>query len=162
MIMAWRDREGWLNFMFLGDGRAWAQERERSEEMGEIIMRNWDLREFCARVTLPSLIPQVRDLIRQVIIPIQALPTAIRLVLPLISQIRSYPPYRSDLDSPSLSFSSTTLPSLQEHEVKSSLSISPCHHHESTPSAPYAECSIHRAQHRPEIVCRPVILSIAS
>jgi hypothetical protein len=21
MIMAWRDREGWLNFEFLGDGR---------------------------------------------------------------------------------------------------------------------------------------------
>jgi len=42
-----------------------------------------------------------------------------------------------------LSFSSTTLPSLQEHKVKSSLSISPCHDHELTPSAAYTEYSIH-------------------
>jgi len=64
--------------------------------------------------------------------------------------------------SPSLSFSSTTVPSLQEHKVKSSLSISPCHHHELTPSAGYTECSIHRVQHTPKIVCCPFILSISS
>jgi hypothetical protein len=40
MIMAWRDTEGSLNFVFLGNGR----KRERDEkEMGVIIVRNWDL-----------------------------------------------------------------------------------------------------------------------
>jgi len=112
-------------------------------------MRNWDLREFRVRVNLPSPIRQVRVPIRRVITPIRGLLNPIRQVVPLISQVRSYPPYRSHLHPPSLSFSSTTLPSLQEHKVKSSLSISPCHHHELTPSAAYAECSIHRVQHTP-------------
>jgi hypothetical protein len=53
-----------------------------------------------------------------------------------------YPPYRSHLHPPSLSFLSTTLPSSQEHKVKSSLCISPCHHHELTLSAAYTEYSI--------------------
>jgi len=133
----------------------------RKREMGEIIMRNWDLREFRVRVNLPSQIRQVRVPIRRVITPIRGLLNPIRQVVPLISQVRSYPPHRSHLHPPSLSFSSTTLPSLQEHKVKSSLSISPCHHLELTPSAAYAECSIHRVQHTPKIVCRPLILSIS-
>ena len=111
---------------------------------------------------LPSPIRQVRVPIRRVITPIRGLLNPIRQVVSLISQVRSYPPYRSHLHPLSLSFSSTTLPSLQEHKVKSSLFISPCHHHELTPSAAYAECSIHRVQHTPKIVCRPFILSISS
>jgi len=31
----------------------------RGEEMGEIIMRNWDIRELCVTVNLASLIRQV-------------------------------------------------------------------------------------------------------
>ena len=73
-------------------------------------------------------------------------------VVPLISQVRSYSPYRSHLYPPSLAFLSTTLPSLPEHKVKSSLSMSPCHHLEWTPSAAYAECSIRRVQHTPSAV----------
>jgi len=64
--------------------------------------------------------------------------------------------------SPSLSLSSTTLPSLQEHKVKSSLSISPCHHHEVSPSGAYSEGGIRRVQHTPIIVIRPCILAISS
>jgi len=45
------------------------------------------------------------------------------------------------------SFSSTTLPSSQEYNVKSSLSISPCHDHELTLSTAYTDYSIHRVQH---------------
>jgi hypothetical protein len=97
-----------------------------------------------------------------IITPIQGLLNQIRQVIPLISQVRSYAPYRSHLDPPSISFSSTTLPSLQQHKVKSSLSISPCHYHELTPSAAYTECSIHRVQHTPMIACRHFILSILS
>jgi len=41
---------------------------------------------------------------------------------------------------------------IPEHKVKSSLSISPCHDHELTPSTAYTEYSIHRVQHTPSIV----------
>jgi len=36
---------------------------------------------------------------------------------------------------------------IAEHHVKSSLSISPCHDHELTPSTAYTKYSIHRVQH---------------
>jgi len=36
---------------------------------------------------------------------------------------------------------------ITEHKVKLSLSISPCHYHELTPSTAYTEYSIHRVQH---------------
>jgi hypothetical protein len=49
MIMTWRDRLGLLNFVFLGDGRV-EHKVVRSEDMGEIIMRNWDLRKFRVQV----------------------------------------------------------------------------------------------------------------
>jgi len=49
MIVAWRDREGFVNFVFLGDGRDKHKE-EISEEIGEIIMINCDLKEFWVRV----------------------------------------------------------------------------------------------------------------
>jgi len=128
-------------------------------------MRNWDLREFCERLNLPSPIQQVRVPIQQVLTLIRGLLNPNRQVVPLISQVRSYSPYCYHLHPPSLSFLSTTLPSLQEHKVKSSLSVSTCHHHEltlsaayakfsirrvqHTPSAAYNECSIHRVQHTP-------------
>jgi len=38
---------------------------------------------------------------------------------------------------------------IAEHKVKSSLSISPWHDHELTPSTAYTEYSIHRVQHTP-------------
>jgi hypothetical protein len=40
---------------------------------------------------------------------------------------------------------------IAEHKVKSSLSISPCHDHELTPSIAYTEYSIHRVPHPPKI-----------
>jgi len=118
--------------------------------MGEIFMRNWDLREFCVRVNWPFPIWQVQVLIRRVITPIRGLlnpigplRNPIRQGVLLISHSRSYPPYRSHYHPPSLSFLSTTLPSSQEHKVESSLSIFPCHRHELTLSAAYTEYSVH-------------------
>jgi len=105
------------------------------------------LRKCRVRVIRPSPIRQVRVPIRSVISPIRGLPNPSRQVMPLTSQSRSYPSYHSHLLPPSLSFSSTTLPSSQQHKVKSSLSISPCHDHELTLSAAYTECSIHRVPH---------------
>ena len=87
------------------------------EEMGQIIMRNWDLREFRVRVNLPSPLREVRVPIRRVISPTQGPPNSIRQGVPLISHIRSYPPYHSHLPPPSLSFSSTTQTSLQNTKL---------------------------------------------
>jgi len=113
-------------------------------------MRNWDMREFCMRVNWPSPIRQVRVLIRWVITrirglrnPIRPLLNPIRQVVLLIFHSRSYPPYHSHFHPSSLCFLFTTLPSLKEHKVKSSLSISPCYHHELTLSAAYTAYSIH-------------------
>jgi len=85
--------------------------------MGEIIMRNWDLREFRVRFNWPSPIQQVWVPIRRGITPIRGLPKPIRQVVPLIPHIRSYPPHLSHLHPPSLSFSSTTLTSLQNTKL---------------------------------------------
>jgi hypothetical protein len=51
---------------------------------------------------------------------------------------------------------------IAEHKVKSSLSISPCHDHELTPSKAYTEHCIQRVLRHPKIVCLPFILTIAS
>ena len=145
MIIAWRVREGWLNFVFIGDGRV----EHKKERDGGNHHEKLGLKRISCASQLTSQIRQVRVPIRQVITPIRGLLNPIRQVVPLISQVCLYPPYRSHLHLPSLSFSSTTLPSLQEHKVMSSFSISPCHHHELTPSAAYTECSIHWVQHTP-------------
>jgi hypothetical protein len=84
--------------------------------MREIIVRNWDLREFHVWVNLPSLIQPVQVPIRHVITRLQGLPNPIRQVVPLISHIRLYSTLRFDLHPPSLSFSSTTPSSL--HNTK--------------------------------------------
>jgi len=107
------------------------------------------LTELRVRVNWPSLIRPVWVPIRRVTTLIRGLLNPITQVIPLISRSRSYPSYHSHLHLPSLSFSSTTLPSSQEHKVKSSLPISPCHDHELTLSAAYTECSIHRVKHTP-------------
>jgi len=43
-----------------------------------------------------------------------------------------------------------------EHKVKSSLSLSPCHNHELTPSTAYTMYSIHLVQHHPKIFSLPL------
>jgi len=113
-------------------------------------MRNWDFREFCVRVDRPSPIGQVRVLISYVITPIRGLPNPIRQVVPGISRIRSYSPYRCHLHPPSLSFSSTTLPSSQNTKLSHpSLSLHAIimsqHRVKYTPSTTYSKyCIIRR------------------
>jgi len=56
---------------------------------------------------------------------------------------------------------------IAEHKAKSSLSISPCHDHQLTPSTAYTEYSIHRVQHTPSTASTqdclsPFILMITS
>jgi hypothetical protein len=120
--------------------------------MGEIIMRNWNITRFRVRVNEPSRIRQVWLPIRPVITPIQGLPNPIRQVVPLISHILSYPPHHSHVDPPSLSFSSTTPPSLQNPKlIHPSLSlyvmIMSWQWVQHTPSTAYTEYSIHETQH---------------
>jgi len=131
--------------------------------MGQIIMGNWDLRESCVRVNLPSPKWQVRVPIRGVIPLIGHRANGIRQVVPLISHICLYPPHHFHFHPPSLSFSSTTSTIITEHKVKSSISISvlygrdltpstSIHRVQHTPSTAYTEYSIHRVQYTPSTV----------
>ena len=103
-------------------------------------------------VNLPSPIQQVRVPTRCVISLIRGLPNPIRQVIPRISHIRLYPPHRLSSSSPSLSFSSTTLPSLQNTRVSHLylclyVMIMSLHQVQHTPST-----TIHRVQ--PFTVCK--------
>jgi len=137
------------------------------EEMGQIIMGNWYVIEFRVRVNLPSPIWQVWVPIWRVLTPIRGLPNPIRQVVPLNSHTPSYPPHRSHLHPPSLSFSSTSQPSSQNTKLSQpSLSlhcmIKSWHRVQNTPSTAYTKYSIHRVQHPPKIVWLPFILIITS
>ena len=104
-------------------------------------------REFRVRVNWPSPIRQVQVPIRQVITLIRGLLNPISQVVLLISHSRSYPPNCSHLHSPSLSFSSTTLPSSQNTKLSHpSLSvhamIMSSHRVKHTLSTAYSECYI--------------------
>jgi len=104
------------------------------------------LREFRVQVNLPSLIRQEQVPIRRAITPIRGFPNPIRQVVPLISHINSYAPYRSHLH-PHLSVSSTTPPlSLHTQLRHPSLSlyatIMSYHCVQHTPSTSYTEYSI--------------------
>jgi hypothetical protein len=101
LILAWRDRDGWLNLVFIGDGRV-EDEKERDLSRYIAIMRNQDSREFCMQVNLPFRIPQGWVLSRHVTTLIRGLLNQIRHVVPLISHIRSYLQYHSYLHPPSL------------------------------------------------------------
>jgi len=146
--MAWRDREGWLNLVFLGDVRV-EQKKARAEAIradGGNHHEELGLREFRVRFNRPSPIRQVHVLIWRELTPIRGLPNLIRQVIPLISHIHSYPPYHSHLHPPSLSFLSTTQSSSQDTKLS-----------HSTLSLHDMIMIWHRVQHPPEIVCLPFI-----
>jgi len=117
--------------------------------MRVIILRNGDLRELRVWVNWTSPWQQVQVPIRWVITPIWGHLNPISQVILMISHRRLYPTYYSHLCPPSLTVLSTTPPSLQEHNNKSSLSFFPRYHHELTLGTSYTECSIHWIQHIP-------------
>jgi len=113
--------------------------------MWQIIMRNWDLREFRVRVNFPSPIQHVH-------VPMQRV---IKYPHKRCSQLNrasctrdiSYPLVFSiwfSFSSPTSLLLVVNSTIISEYKVKSSLSISPCHDHELTPST-----SIHQVQHTP-------------
>jgi len=85
--------------------------------MWQIIMRNWDLREFRVQVKLQSPIQYVWALIQHVLWSICGLSNSISQDLPLISPMRSYAPHLVHFHSPSLVVSSTTTPLLQNTKL---------------------------------------------
>ena len=152
LIMAWWDRDGWLNFVFLGDGIP--DGTNHHEKLG--LERIWCPSQF----TMPDTAGTSHDRACN--------NTDTRSSQP--NRASCTPDFSYPLVS-STSFSSASPISLflihistiiAEHTVKSSLSISPWHDHELTPSTAYTEYSIHRVQHPPKIVCLPFFLIIAS
>jgi len=89
----------------------------RKWEIGENYHEKLGLTEFRVRLNRPSRIRQVRVPIRRELTQIWGLPKPFRQVIPLISHIRSYPPYHSHLYPSSLSFSSATQPSSQNTKL---------------------------------------------
>jgi len=138
-------------------------------------MRNWDIRECCVRVNLPSPIWHEHLQILCVLTPMWGVPNAIRQVIPLISHIRLDPPHHSNHHL-HLSFS---CPQLYHNHRTPRLVIALCltmpwswvdtvysilwvqstpstvgtkfsiHRGEHTPSKPFTEYSIHPVQHTP-------------
>jgi hypothetical protein len=93
-IIAGRYTEGWLNVVFLGDGRV-EDEKEGDQRNCKIIIRILDLREFHIGVSWPSKMLWVWVPIWWVITLIRSLLNQIRQVIRLISHVRSYAPHCS-------------------------------------------------------------------
>ena len=151
-IMAWRDREEWLNFVFSGDGRGGGTNHHEKLGLKRIL---------CAsQCTIPDTAGMCPDPLCDY--------TDMRSLQP--NQASRTPDFSYPILS-STSFSSSSPISLflvhnitiiAEHQVKSSVSISLCHDQELTLSTPYTEYSMHRVQHPPKSVCLPFILMIMS
>jgi len=127
--------------------------------MREIIMRNWDISEFGVGVDSPCPLQKVWVPIRRVITLIRGLPNPIRQVVSLICHICWYPPHRSHLHPPALSFSSTTLTSFQNTKLSyASLSlhvmIMSWHRIQHTPSTLDCLSSLHSHDYKSTPECR--------
>jgi len=139
MIMAWRDREGWLNLGFLGDGRVGHKKvRDRGKSSWETW--TWSI----------SGVSQLTILDTALTSPDPARTnTETRSSQP--NQASRIPDFSHPLVS-SIKFSSSSPISLfhdynstifAEHKVKLSRSLSPWHDHELTPCRAYTQYSIH-------------------
>jgi len=143
--------------------------------MGQIGIRNWNFREFRVQVNWSSSIQQVWIPIQSTITPMRGLSNRIRQVVPLITDIRSYPPHHSHLNPPSLPVSSQlyhyrrtqrkvislylsvswpwvdTEYSIHrvQHTLRTAYTEYSIHWVPPTPSTAYTEYSIHRVQHTP-------------
>jgi len=139
MIMAWRDREGWLKFVFWGDGRV---EHKQVRDRGKSSWETGTWRVSCAsQLTIPNMAGTSPDPARtnadtRSSEPNQASRTP-DFSYPLVSSILF------SSSSPISLFLIHNSTIIAEHKVKSFLSISPWHDHELTPSTAYTKYSIH-------------------
>jgi len=150
MIMAWRDREGWLNFVFCNDGRV-VDEKERDggwrwERCGGY-KRIWEIRWTTCLIGLGR--PRIG-----VITPQIGTRTCHIGDGKLTRTRNSLCPCFTWWFAPSLFFSSSTLQSPKNTKLSHpSLSLNAMikseHRVQHTPSTAYTEYSIHRVQHTP-------------
>ena len=158
MSMAWRDREGWLDFVFLGDGRVEHKQERDQKRWGKLLWETWAQRSVCAsELTIPNMAGRSPDL-------------ACNNSNTWSSQ-RNQASCTADFSYPlesSISFSSSSPISLflilnstiiAEHKVISSLSVSSWYDHVLTPSTAYTQYSIPQVLHTPSTASTQVYLS---
>jgi len=140
--MAWRDREGSLNFVFLGDGRL-EDEKERDERRWGNDHDKLGLKRIsCARqFTIPDTAGISPDPACDYTDTRSSQPNQASHTLDFSYLLVSCTSFSSS--SPICLFLVHNSTIIAEHKVKSSLSISPCHDHEFTLSTAYTEYSIH-------------------
>jgi hypothetical protein len=119
--------------------------------MGQIIRWNCNIRDFGVHGNVPIPIQSVVTLLRGLLNPSREL-------IPQNSLIDSYPPHQSHLYPSCLSFSSTSLSSLQNTKsIHCALSvhamIMSCHQVQHTPSTAYTKFSLHWVQHTSSTMC---------
>jgi len=147
MIMTWRYREKWLNFVFLGDARVEDEKQSAERDGGN---HHEKLRPERFPSVTQYIIPDVAEWLPLwlIEIPIQWLLNPIWQVVPVISHILTYSSYPSHLHPTSLVVVHYSM-ILAQYKVLSFLSISPCHEHQSTLSTAYPKYSIHQVQQTP-------------
>jgi len=148
MIMAWRDREEWFNFVFCDDGRV-VDEQERNGGWGWVwcggYERIWEIKGTTCQIGLGR--PSINEITHR----IRTRTCRIRDG-EMTRTWHSLSPSVSSCFAPSLLISLLLVLNsavTQEHEVKSSLSISPCHDQVLTANTAYTEYSIHWVLHTP-------------
>jgi len=161
-IMAWRDREGWLNFVICDDGRV-VDEKERDwgrrwERCG--YERIWQIRGATCLIGL-----------RRPHIGVITCRIGIRTCHIWDGKLTHT---RNSLSSsftrwfaPSLSFSSSTLQSpkntkLSHRSLSLHAMIKSSHQAQHTPSTVHTEYCIHRVLHHPKIDCLPLPASLSA
>jgi len=182
LIMAWRDREGWLNFVLLGDCRV-EDEKERD---AEIIMRNWDLENFvCESIYHPRYGRYESrsgvELHQYEVFPTQSGKSYPRFLISarILHIVLIFIPHLA-LSRPQLYHHRRTQSSViplyvsmpwswvdteysihrVQHTPRTAYTKYSIHRVQYTPSTASTEYSIHWVQHPPKIVCLPFILMI--
>jgi len=143
--MAWGDREGWLNLVFLGDGRV-EDEKERDEAYHHETQR---LGEFRVRVniTIPDMPRKSPNQVWNYTYTRSSPPNQACRTPDFAYRLVSSTFFSSS--SPISVFLVHNSTIIAEYKFKSSLCISPCHDHEITPNTAYIEYNIHRVLHTP-------------
>jgi len=148
--MAWTDREWWLNYILLGDGRVEdkTERDERSWGKSSCDTSTWE-NFVCKSIYHPRY---SRNVYRSGLYFhwYDVLPTQLNKWYPwfLISTRILHIVFIRSPTSLFLVHHSTII---AQHKVMSSLSISPCHDFELTPSTAYTQDSIHCVQHTPSV-----------
>jgi hypothetical protein len=144
----WWDGERWLNFIFRGDGSV-EDQTERNESRWGISSKEtgtWRI-SYTSQFTIPRTTRTRTNQTCNNSDSMSATPNKVSCT-PCISYLLISSKLLSSSSSASL-FLVHNSTIIADHKVKSSLSLSPCHHHALTLSTAYTEYSIHQVQHMP-------------